>query len=86
MRKIGLRIRNNNDAKSRAIDNLFESMANLVCFFEFIDKHPEFIERFDDDIEDLFGLKANTTNIKKSPFSRLIKSMLGRGYGSGLMY
>lgn len=83
MRKIGLRIRNNNDAKSRAIDNLFESMANLIYFFEFIDKHPEFIERFDDDIEDLFGLKANTTDIKKSPFSRLIRSILGRGVGIG---
>lgn len=83
MRKIALRIRNNNDAKSRTIDNLFESMANLIYFFEFIDQHPDYVDRFKDDIEDLFGLKANTTDEKKSPFSRLIRSILGRGVGIG---
>jgi hypothetical protein len=81
MRNIGIRIRNNNDRKSRAIDNLFESMANLIYFFEFIDQHPEQVKRFMDDIEDLFGLKANTTAIEKSPFSRLMRSILGKGSG-----
>lgn len=81
--KIQLRIRNNDDAKGRAIDNLLKSMANLICFFEFINNHPEFIDRYSDDIEDLFGLQSNSTDPKKSPFSRLIKGILGRGYGAG---
>ena len=56
--KINLRIRNNREAKVRAIDNLFESMANLIYFFEFVNIHPELMDRFDDDIQDLLGLKG----------------------------
>jgi hypothetical protein len=81
--KIQLRIRNNDDAKGRAIDNLFKSMANLIYFFEFINNHPEFIEKYGDDIEDLFGLQFNSTDPKGSPFSRLIKGIMGKGYGKG---
>lgn len=78
--KINLRIRNNREAKVRAIDNLFESMANLIYFFEFVNIHPELMDRFDDDIQDLLGLKgAGPRNPKGEGLIRLLHAVLSEG-------
>ena len=81
--EIELKLRNNDEAKGRTIDNLFKSMANLIYFFEFLNCHPKLIEKYSDDIEDLFGLQNNTANPKRSPFARLILAITGRGLGVG---
>lgn len=81
--EIKLKLRNNDEAKGRTIDNLFESMANLIYFFEFLNNHPKLIEKYNDDIEDLFGLQSNSTDPKWSPFARLILAITGRGLGVG---
>jgi hypothetical protein len=74
------RIRNNREAKVRAIDNLFESMANLIYFFEFLNLHPELIDKFGEDIEDLLGLKgAGPKNPKGEGFPRFIDTILANG-------
>ncbi len=64
------RIRNNDDKKVRTLNNhIFRSMANLIHFFEFINKHSSVFGKydektklykglFDDDIEELFGFKG----------------------------
>jgi hypothetical protein len=67
--EIKLRIRNNDDAKTRAIDNLFESMANLIHFFEFVNNHPELADKYSNDIRDLLD----------NPFHRLIAAIIGEG-------
>jgi hypothetical protein len=52
-------VRNNDDMKVRTLNNhVFRSMANLIYFFEFINKHHELDGVFDKDIEELFGLKG----------------------------
>lgn len=72
-------IRNNDEKKVRWLDNLFTSMANLIYFFEFINDHPEVIDKFGEDIEDLFGL--NITDPKLAPFSRFIRAIIGEAHG-----
>jgi hypothetical protein len=71
-----------NDGRKRIVlDNyIFKSMANLIYFFEFINDHPDLINKFDKDIEDLLGLYG--TFSKSSPFSRLIKAFIGRILGT----
>ena len=72
------RIRNNREAKVRAIDNLFESMANLIYFFEFLNLHPELIDKFGEDIEDLLGLKgAGPKNPKRGRISTIYRHNFG---------
>lgn len=73
------KVRNNDEKKVRIIDNLFESMANLTYFFEFINKNPVLIDKFVDDIDDLIGLRKHEEedDRKYQPFWRLIKSILG---------
>ncbi len=81
--KIKLRLRNNDDAKGRAIDNLFECTANLIYFFQFINNHPEVLYRFKEDIEDLLGLTGQAVShidAKKIPFTRLIREFIGEEY------
>lgn len=81
--EIKLRLRTNDDAKGRAIDNLFESMANLIYFFQFINDHPGTLYRFKDDIEDLLGLTgqiAPRIGEKDRPFTRLIREFIGEEY------
>ena len=78
--EINLRIRNNREAKVRAIDNLFESMANLIYFFEFVNLHPDLMNRFVDDIQDLLGLKgAGPRNPKGEGLIRLLHAILSEG-------
>lgn len=43
--------------KVRVLDIIFQSMANLLFFFEWVAGHKELQELFDDDIIDLLGLK-----------------------------
>ena len=81
------KVRNNDEKKVRIIDNLFESMANLTYFFEFVNKNPVLIDKFVDDIDDLIGLRTREpeddpedelkNDRKYQPFWRLIKSILG---------
>ena len=82
-RTLELRIRNNREAKVRAIDNLFESLANLVYFFEFIGLNRELIDVFEDDLHDILGLKSGggTRNPKGEGIIRLLDSILS---GTGL--
>src|ERR1044072_1413522 len=53
------RIRNNDDKKVRILNNhIFRAMANLIYFFEFLNKHQELDGLFDTDVEDLFGFRG----------------------------
>jgi hypothetical protein len=72
-----LRVRSNDAEKVRILrKNIFGSMANLIYFFEFLNKHPELISKFGDDVEELFGLRA-TKNMKSNTFPRLVYALLG---------
>lgn len=64
-------VANNNKKKVRILDNqIFESMANLIHFFEFVnfhsikqvnekDKNDHYLKgKFDDDVKDLFGIRG----------------------------
>jgi hypothetical protein len=53
-------------------------MANLIYFFEFLNKHQELISKFGDDVEELFGLRA-TKRMESNTFPRLIYALLGYG-------
>jgi hypothetical protein len=78
--EVKLRLRNNDDAKGRAIDNLFESMANLIYFFQFVNSHPEIMYRFKEDIENLLGITGQDVSkidAKDPPFARLIREFIG---------
>ena len=69
-----LRIRNNDEKKVRTLDGLiFESMANLIYFFEFLNNHPDLIDKFGEDIHELFGLQAHEYHI----FPRFLRAILG---------
>lgn len=63
--------------------HIFPSMANLIYFFEFINKHPELEGVFDDDVEDLFGLRGShvkrhkTDDGKYLVFLRFLDAILG---------
>ena len=70
-------IRNNDEMKVRVMDTLFKSFADLIYFFEFLNDHPELIDKFDVDIEDLFGLKAKQKDPKLDSFRRFIEAILG---------
>jgi hypothetical protein len=75
-------LRNNDEAKVRAIDNLFESMANLIYFFQFMNNNPDILYRFKEDIEDLLGLTGQDVSkidSKEPPFARLIREVIGEG-------
>jgi hypothetical protein len=78
-----LRLRNNDEAKVRTIDNLFESMANLIYFFQFMNNNPDILYRFKADIEDLLGLTGQDVSkidAKDPPFARLIREFIGEGH------
>jgi len=76
-------IRNNDDKKVRVLNNhVFRSMANLIYFFEYLNRNPQLIDKFVDDIEDLLGSHPNISedsnaNIRYRGFYRLINSILG---------
>lgn len=74
-------IRNNDEKKVRWVDNLFEGTANLIYFFEFINEHPELIDRFSDDIGDMCGLKAFFGQ-EQPAFVRLVSAIIGEGHPS----
>ena len=76
-------IRNNDEKKVRWIDNLFESIANLIYFFEYVNNHPELIAKFKEDIEDMMGETIKSQlhlDSKKAPFARLIREIIGLEY------
>jgi hypothetical protein len=56
--KMARKIRSNDEKKVRTMDYLFRSMADLIYFFKFVNNNPELIDRFDDDILDLLGLRT----------------------------
>ncbi len=76
-------IRNNDEKKVRWVDNLFESIANLIYFFEYVNNHPELIDKFKDDIEDMMGETIKSQlhlDSKKAPLARLIRELIGLEY------
>lgn len=76
-------IRNNDEKKVRWVDNLFESIANLIYFFEYVNNHPELITKFREDIEDMMGETIKSQlhlDSKKAPFARLIREIIGLEY------
>jgi hypothetical protein len=83
-------IRKNDYRKVYVMDNLCRSMADLIYFFEFLNKNPELIDKVVDEIEDLLGLHLGPeeyrviegshvpiTKTEYQNFTRLIKSVLG---------
>jgi hypothetical protein len=76
-------IRNNDEKKVRWLDNLFTTMANVIYFFEFINTHPELMDRFGDDIEDLLGLKP-ILDPQHAPFPRFLRAVIGEGNPSDI--
>ena len=80
------KIRSNDEKKVRTMDYLFRSMADLIYFFEFINKNPALIKKFDNDLEELLGLKID--NPQQSLFSTFIEAIVaseesfqGQDYG-----
>ena len=74
-------VRSNDEMKVRMLDNqVFRSMANLMYFFEFLNLHPELIDKFGDDVVDLLGLKGGgSRNPKGEGFVRLVIALLAEG-------
>lgn len=72
----------NNDAKKNTVltQHIFRSMANLIYFFEFLNNNPELIDKFDRDVQELFGL-FNTADLKPYAFQRFIEAILGVNRG-----
>jgi hypothetical protein len=74
------KIKNNDDKKVGILDkHIFGSMANLIYFFKFMLRHPELIDRFGEDIEELLGLKEDTISESKFQvlgFSALVNLIL----------
>lgn len=63
--KDDLKLENNvKQNKKRLLEKvIFPSMANIVVFFEALEKHPEIRESFENDIKELFGfMKGNKDN------------------------
>ena len=59
-------VRSNDEIKVRMLDNqVFRSMANLMYFFEFLNLHPELIDKFGDDVVDLLRLRVADPGIPK---------------------
>jgi hypothetical protein len=57
--------------------HIFKSMGNLVFFFYYVCKYPELREIFDDDIEELLGIRRDTTQYEYGfIFTALIRSIL----------
>ena len=59
-------------------DIVFQAMADLTFFFECIKEHQELRNIFDNDVQDLLGLRRNTSESQRAGymFSRLIRSIL----------
>jgi len=70
------KIRSNDEKKVRMLDYLFKSMADLIYFFEFVNNHPVLIERFDDDILDILGLRESQLSETPAAFSRFIQALI----------
>jgi len=75
-------VRNNDEKKVRMLDKLFTSMADLIYFFEFLGNHPELVDKFGEDIEDLLGLKV-TEDSKHRAFERFIGATISSESSGG---
>ena len=61
--------KNRRTEKLRFLDQyIFPSMANLVVFFEYLAKHPEIIDLFEDDIMELLGIDQAHSNESPNNF------------------
>ena len=70
----------NSKEKLRILKRLFESLANLVYFFEFTDQTPEVVDVFNEDVDDLLGLKgAGPRNPKGEGIIRLLHAIMSEG-------
>jgi hypothetical protein len=57
--------------------HIFPAMANLLFFFYYVSRYPELREVFDDDIEELLGVRRDTTKYEYGYiFNILIQSIL----------
>jgi len=85
--KIGIvdrrQIRHNDKKKVNILNKyIFQSLANLTYFFEFLNKYPELISDFENDIEELFGYKgphmysSKGDQFKYCVFLRFIEAIL----------
>ena len=74
-------VRNNDEKKVRTLDiHIFRSVANLIYFFEFLNLHPDLINKFGEDIEDLLGFKSGgSRNPKGEGLVRFITALLAEG-------
>jgi hypothetical protein len=70
----------NDDTKLAVLNKyIFPSMANLIYFFEFLNNNHELIDKFDEDVLDLFGLRAHT-DPKFFTFPRFVRAVIGEGH------
>jgi hypothetical protein len=74
-------IKYNTDRKSATLNSyVVKSMANLTYFFEFLNNHPDLIEKFGKDIEKIFGLNVplDITRGEEAPFTRMLMEFVGK--------
>ena len=57
-------------------DHIFPSMANLVVFFEYLSKHQELRELFEDDVKELLGFKGQDAKYEDNIITRLLQSII----------
>jgi hypothetical protein len=60
--------------------HVFQSMASLVYFFEFLNSHPKFAEQFEEDVKELL-LGSNESGERHDPvFLRLVRETVTWNY------
>jgi hypothetical protein len=65
--------------KIDAVDRIFQALADIIYFLEFIENHPELHDIYDRDLKDLFGINTNPDvkhQNRGSAFSRFIATSL----------
>ena len=68
------------DRKSSILRSyVVKSITNLTYFFEFLNNHPDLIDKFGKDIEKIFGLNIPLDSRgQKSPFTRMLMEFVGK--------
>jgi hypothetical protein len=71
--------------KIDAVDRIFQALADIIYFLEFIENHPELHDIYDRDLKDLFGINTNpdvTHQNHGNAFSRFIAASLFNNLGA----
>jgi hypothetical protein len=73
-------IKYNTDRKSAILRSyVVKSIANLTYFFEFLNNHPDLIDKFSKDFEKIFGLNIPLDSRgEKAPFTRMLMEFVGK--------